>query len=357
MRTGILGFPLSGKTTLFNVLARAHAPTGAFASGAGGINVGTVQVPDHRLETLRDLFAPKKYTPARIEYVDLAGAAPAGKDAAGALLPQQITTSDLILVVVRAFEDDAVPHPAGSVDPRRDLTRFQDELLLKDMTVLEGRLERVRKAKQVGAKGSGAEELELLERCLAALESGTPLRESDLKPEEERLLRGYQLLSAKPLLAVFNVGEDRVAGAGLAGGLEPRPRTAAVEICGKAEMEIAELPDPEAREFMDLLGIEESGLARVIRTSYQLLGLCSFFTVGPDEVRAWTIERGTRAVNAAGKIHSDLERGFIRSEVVAAQDLLDAGGLSEAKARNLLKVEGKDYVVQDGDVLNIRFSV
>jgi GTP-binding protein YchF len=356
LRTGILGYPQSGKTTLFNVLARAHAPTGAYASAAGGINVGTVEVPDPRLEALRDMFHPKKYTPARIEFVDLAGNAVSGRERGGALLPQQITSSDLILVVVRAFEDPAVPHPRGSVDPMRDLTGFLDELALTDMAVLEGRLERVRKAKKVGAKHD-AEEIPVLERCLASLEDGVPLRELELSAEHDRLLRGYQLLTAKPLLAVFNVGDDRARGAGLAGRVEKRPGTAALEICGKAEMEIAELGEAEAREFMELLGIAESGLDQVIRRSYELLGLQPFFTVGEDEVRAWTIARGTRAQQAAGKIHSDLERGFIRAEVVAAQDLLEAGGLAEAKARNLLKVEGKDYVVRDGDVLNIRFSV
>ncbi len=356
MRTGILGYPQSGKTTLFNVLARAHAPTGAYASAAGGINVGTVEVPDARLEALRDMFKPKKYTPARIEFVDLAGAPGSGRDKDGALLPQQITSSDLILLVVRAFEDPAVPHPRDSVDPLRDLTGFLDELALKDMAVLEGRLERVRKAKQVGAK-QDADELPVLERCLAALEEGTPLRELELDAEAVRRLRGYQLLTAKPLLVVFNVGDDRAGGAALAERVEARPGTAALEICGKAEMEIAELGPAEAREFMELLGIAESGLDQVIRKSYELLGLCSFFTVGEDEVRAWNITRGTRAQAAAGKIHSDLERGFIRAEVVAAQDLLDTGGMAAAKARNLLSVEGKEYEVRDGDVLNIRFSV
>jgi len=356
LRTGILGYPQSGKTTLFNVLARAHAPTGAYASAAGGINVGTVEVPDARLEALRDMFHPKKYTPARIEFVDLAGAPASGREKERALLPQQITGSDLILIVVRAFEDPAVPHPAGSVDPMRDLSGFLDELALTDMAVLEGRLERVRKAKKVGAKHD-ADELPVLERCLAALEEGTPLRELELTAGEDRLLRGYQLLTAKPVLIVFNVGDDRARGAGLAERIEARPGTAALEICGRAEMEIAELGDAEAAEFMELLGIAESGLSQVIRESYRLLGLCSFFTVGEDEVRAWTITRGTRAQGAAGKIHSDLERGFIRAEVVAAQELLAAGGLSEAKAKNLLRVEGKEYVVEDGDVLNIRFSV
>lgn len=359
MRTGILGFPQSGKTTLFNLLARAHAPTGAYASAKGGVHVGTVQVPDSRLEALRDLFHPRKYTPARIEYVDLAGAPAAEKgkrDAAASLLPQQITASDLILVVVRAFADEAVPHPRGSVDPLRDLRDFLDELALKDMAVLEGRRERLRKAKQVGAK-MDADELTLVERCLDSLQDGVPLRELALSADEDKALRGFQLVTAKPLLVVFNVGEDQVGGGGPAESVEARPHTAAVDICAKAEMEIAELPPEEAREFMELLGITEPGPARVIRTTYELLDLRSFFTVGEDEVRAWNIRRGTRAAQAAGKIHSDLERGFIRAEVIAAKDLLEAGGLAAAKAAHRVRVEGKDYEVQDGDVLNIRFSV
>jgi len=353
VRIGIVGYAQSGKTTLFNVLSRAHAPTGV-ASGAGGVHIGTVQVPDPRLEALRDLFEPKKFTPAQIEYVDLAGAGAARE--ASALLPQQITTADLLLLVVRAFENPAVPHPDGSVDARRDLRRFLDELLLKDLAVLEGRLTRLRKSAQVGQK-EAKEELPLLERCNEALEESTPLRQLDFTEEEEKTLRGYGLLSAKPLLVVFNVDEAGVKGADLAGSTEPAPHTEALEICGKAEMEIAELPEAEAREFMDLLGITESGLARVIRTSYRLAGVESFFTVGKDEVRAWTVPIGTRAVRAAGKIHSDLERGFIRAEVVEAGALLEAGGLPQAKAKNLVRVEGKDYIVQDGDVLNIRFSV
>jgi GTP-binding protein YchF len=355
LRTGILGHPQSGKTTLFNILAKAHAPTGAFASASGGVNIGAVQVPDARLESLRDLFHPKKYTPALIEYVDLAGPA-GGKEKADALLPQQITISDLILVVVRAFENASVPHPRGTVDPMRDLGDFLDELVLKDMAVLDARLQKLRKGKQVGAK-QDAEELPLLERCYASLEAGTPMREMKLGVEEERALRGFQLVTAKPLLVVFNVGEDQAGGAGLAETFAARPHAAAVEICGRAEMEIADLAETEAAEFMELLGIRESGLDRVIRTTYSLLGLQSFFTVGEDEVRAWTITSGTRAAQAAGKIHSDLERGFIRAEVVGWKELLDAKGLAEAKAASLLRLEGKDYVVGDGDVLNIRFSV
>jgi len=354
MRIGILGYPQCGKTTLFNVLSRAHAPTGAAAS-RGGVQIGTVEVPDPRLEALRDLFEPRKYTPARIEYVDLAGPT-GGSDKDGPLLPQQITTSDLILLVVRAFDDPAVAHPKGSVDPLRDLSDFSDELVLRDLAVLEGRLERVRKAKMGGVKEAAAE-LPLLERCVEALEAGNPLRGITLSPEEEKALRGYQPLTAKPLLVLFNVGDDQASGAGLVEGLPAASHTGFLEISGKAEMEIADLEGDDQREFMELLGITESGLDRVIRKSYDLLGACSFFTVGKDEVRAWTIHRDTRAVEAAGAIHSDLQRGFIRAEVISGEDLIRSGGLAAAKAANLLRVEGKDYPVRDGDVLNIRFSV
>ena len=353
MKIGIMGFPQSGKTTLFNVLTLSHAPTGAFAASSGGVNIGTVQVPDERLERLRDLFQPKKYTPARIEYADLAGQEAQKKNA---LLPQPILSSDLLLVVGRAFEDPAVHHPQGSVDAKRDVGHFLDELLLRDMGILEGRLERVKKAKQVGVK-EAVEEAPILERCLAALEEGRPLRALEFSESEDKLLRGYQLLTLKPLLVVINVGEEQVQGAGIAETLDLGPGAGAVEICGKAEMEIADLEGDEQREFMELLGIAESGLNRVIRKSYDLLGLVSFFTVGQDEVRAWNVRRETPAVRAAGAIHSDLERGFIRAEVVGAKELLQAGGLAEAKQKNLMRVEGKDYLVQDGDVLNIRFSV
>ena len=354
MQIGILGFPKSGKTTLFNVLARSHAPTGGFSSAAGGIHVGTVQVPDPRLESLRDMFEPKKYTPARIEYVDLADP-PAGRDAS-ALLPPQITSADLLLVVVRAFADPAVHHPRENVDPKRDISEFLDELVLKDLAVLEGRRDRVKKAAQVG-QAEAKEEIPLLARCVSVLEAGIPLRRETFTPEEHKRLRGYQLLTAKPLLAIFNVGEDQVQGAGLAASFPTEPGVLSLEICGKAEMEIAELGSDETREFMDLLGISEPGVDRVIQASYELLGLCSFFTVGKDEVRAWNIIQGTPALRAAGKIHSDLERGFIRAEVISSDKLLEAGGLTQAKTGKLFRVEGKEYVVKDGDVLNIRFSV
>jgi GTP-binding protein YchF len=362
MRIGIMGFSQSGKTTLFNVLARAHAPTGQFASAAGGVNVGTVSVPDPRLERLRDLFQPKKYTPARVEYVDFAGAPGAAKEGAEALYPAQLRAAELIVCCLRAFRDEAVPHPFDSIDPLRDRKRFDEELLFRDLTVLDNRIQKLEKGARVGAgKGEDPFEKPLLLRCREALENDTPLRELDLSPDDQRRLKGFQLLSEKPILYVVNIGETD-----LPEGPEnvrdwlrepSRPHSAVVAVAAKTEMELASLEGAERDEFMSLLGIRESSLDRLIRISYELLGLCSFFTVGPDEVRAWTIPAGSRAVEAAGEIHSDLARGFIRAEVSRWDDLLAAGGYGPLRDKGKLRLEGKEYRVEDGDVLNIRFSV
>jgi GTP-binding protein YchF len=361
MRIAIMGFPGSGKTTLFNVLARAHAPTGGFASGSGGVNVGTVSVPDGRLEKLRDMFQPKKYTPARVEYVDFTGALPSAKGSSEALYPPQLRSAELIVSCIRAFDDEAVPHPFDTVDAARDFKRFGEELLLRDLEVIENRIVRLEKSARVGAQKDDALELEVLRRCREALERETPLRELEFSPDEEKRLRGFQLLTAKPLLTVVNVNETDLPGGGpvfesLIRTPAP-PHTAVVAVAAKTEMELAALEGEDRQEFMALLGIEESSLDRLIRISYELLGLCSFFTVGPDEVRAWNIEREAKAVDAAGAIHSDLARGFIRAEVVRWDELLEAGNYNALREKGRLRLEGKDYRVQDGDILNIRFSV
>lgn len=359
MRIAIMGFPQSGKTTLFNVLAHARAQTG-FASASGGVNVGTVSVPDPRLEKLRDLFKPKKYTPARVEYVDFAGILPSAQ-ASESLYPPQLRAAELIVCAVRGFGDENVPHPFDTVDPIRDIRRFSDELLLRDLQVIENRLGRLEKSARVGAAKEDALEMEVLKRCREAIENETPLREIEFSPEEEKRLRGFQLLSAKPLLTVINIDESDLPGGGAAfetlSGTPLPPRTALVPVAAKTEMELSSLEGEERSEFMTLLGIEESSLDRLIRISYELLGLCSFFTVGPDEVRAWTIEKGARAVDAAGEIHSDLARGFIRAEVVRWDELLEAGAYNVLRDKGRLRLEGKEYRVVDGDVLNIRFSV
>lgn len=362
MRIAIMGFPQSGKTTVFNVLARAHAQTGGFAGASGGVNVGMVNVPDERLEKLRDLFKPKKYTPARVEYVDFAGALPSGKEASSeALYPPQLRAAELLVCVIRAFHDEAVPHPFDTIDPARDVRRFHEELLLRDLQVIENRVARLEKNMRVGASKDDAAELDVLKRCQAALEAEKPLREVEMSADDLKRLRGFQLLSAKPLLTVLNIGEtDLPAGPAACRALleaPAAPHTAMVMLPGRTEMELAALEGAERAEFMELLGIAESSLDRLIRVSYDLLGLCSFFTVGTDEVRAWTIAVGTRAVDAAGEIHSDLARGFIRAEVSRWEELLEAGAFAPLREKGRLRLEGKEYVVLDGDILNIRFSV
>jgi GTP-binding protein YchF len=361
MRIAIMGFPRSGKTTLFNVLARAHAPTGGFASGSGGVNVGTVSVPDARLEKLRDLFSPKKYTPARVEYVDFTGAMPKASETSEALYPAQLRAAELIVCCIRGFRDQSVSHPFDTVDPIRDIRRFNEELLLRDLQVVENRLMRLEKSARVGAAKEDALEAEVLKRCRGALESEKPLREIAFTADEEKRLRGFQLLTAKPLLTVLNIDESDLPGGGTSFATlskePPSPHTALVPVAARTEMELSSLEGEERREFMALLGIEESSLDRLIRMSYDLLGLCSFFTVGPDEVRAWNIVNGTRAVDAAGEIHSDLARGFIRAEVVRWDELLEAGSYNVLREKGKLRLEGKDYRVLDGDILNIRFSV
>lgn len=361
MRIAIMGFQQSGKTTLFNVLARAHAPTGQFASAAGGVNVGTVSVPDPRLERLRELFQPKKYTPARVEYVDFAGAPGGAKEGAEALYPPQLRAAELIVCCLRSFRDEAVAHPFDTIDPLRDRKRFDEELLFRDLTVLDNRIQKLEKGARVGAGKEDPFEKPLLLRCREALENDTPIRELDLPEEDQRRLKGFQLLSEKPVLYVVNIGESD-----LPEGPEtvrewlsaaPRAHSAVVAVAARTEMELAALEGAEREEFMSLLDIKESSLDRLIRISYELLGLCSFFTVGPDEVRAWTIPAKSRAVDAAGEIHSDLARGFIRAEVTRWDDLLSAGGYAPLRDKGKLRLEGKEYRVEDGDVLNIRFSV
>lgn len=363
MRIAIMGFPQSGKTTLFNVLARAHAPTGQFASSSGGLNIGTVSVPDERLEKLRDLFSPKKYTPARVEYVDLAGPPPGkGEANAEALYPPQLRAAELIVCCLRGFRDESVVHPNGSIDLERDRRNFDDEIIFRDMTVLDTRIQRLEKSGRLGAASKeDPKELPLLKRCREALEAETPLREIEFDADDEKRLKGFQLLTAKPILYVANIDEsdlpDKSEAFRRMADQPQRPRSAMVAVAAKTEMDLAALEGPERKEFMEMLGITESSLDRLIRISYDLLGLCSFFTVGPDEVRAWTIPANSRAVDAAGEIHSDLARGFIRAEVVRWDELLAAGGTAPLRDAGKLRLEGKEYRVADGDILNIRFSV
>jgi ribosome-binding ATPase len=356
MQLGILGFPKVGKTTLFNTLTASRQATDKFAASRQ-THLGVAPVPDPRLEALRELFAPRKYTPATVEYVDIPGVRKG--EAAESLDLARLRTVDALVHVVRAFEDPELPHPAGGVDPRRDLASLELELILADLEVVERRLERLAQATKRGLKPEEERERELLGgTLLPALEEERPLREIELPAEAEKRLRGFQLLSAKPMLVVLNVGEEglgRLAPEAL--GFSPRPRTQAVVVSAPIEEEISRLSPAEQEELLADLGLAEPSLHRVLRASQQLLGRISFFTVGEDEVRAWTVPAGTRAREAAGAIHSDLERGFIRAEVVGWEDLVRLGSLARCRSEGRLRLEGKDYLVQDGEVVHVRFAL
>jgi ribosome-binding ATPase len=356
MQLGILGFPKVGKTTLFNILTASQQSTDKFAASRQ-TNVGIAQVPDPRLVKLRDLFSHKKYTPATVEYVDIPGIRKG--EGAESLDLGKLRTVDALVHVVRAFDDPELPHAAGSVDPARDLLELELELILADHELVERRLERLAQSAKRGLKPEEEREKALLaDVVMPALEGERPLRDVELSPDDERRLRGFQMLSAKPMLVVLNVGEGELAGAdpGKAGWTR-RARTEAVVVSAPIEQEIAGLAADEQREFLAELGLAEPSVDRVIRASYELLGLLSFFTVGEDEVRAWTLRRGTHAREAAGTIHSDIERGFIRAEVVDWAELVKLGSLAACRNVGSLRLEGKEYEVKDGEVIHFRFAI
>jgi GTP-binding protein YchF len=361
MRLGIIGLPQSGKTTIFNALTRGDRPVGpAHMTGGGRFEVQTavVPVPDERVDVLSRMFKPRKTIYAQVTYADIAGVEASGEKGgfSGPLL-NQLTTMDGLLHVVRAFDNPTVPHPQGAVDARRDLAAVDGELLLNDLLAVERKLERLAEEAHKGIvkdKGLHAQELALFNQIKEALDAGRPLRDLELAPADEKLLSSYQLLTRKPLLVVFNTGDEQPDPASLPSGTHTR--SGAVLLQGKLEMEIAQLPPDEAAIFLQEYGIAEPSLNRMIKLSYDLLGLESFFTVGEDEVRAWTVRRGAVAPEAAGEIHTDLQKGFIRAEVASYDDLTRAGGYPELKAQGKLRLEGKEYVVKDGDILNIRFS-
>lgn len=354
MRLGIIGLPQSGKTTLFNALTRGTQPTGA--AGKLEVHTAVVDVPDPRVDVLSRMFNPKKTIYARVTYADIAGLdGTAGKSGISGALLNQLTQMDGFIHVVRCFEDDAVPHPQGSVDPARDLAIMDAEFILNDLIAVERKLERLAEERKKGGGRDRAvieREMELFERLGQALNAEIPLRDMDISPEEEKILSGFGFLSRKPVLVVLNLAEGQAAPE----IPYPHRNSQVVALQGKLEMEIAQLPPEDAKLFLAEYGIEEPSLNRMIRLSYDLLGLQSFFTVGPDEVRAWTVKRGATAPEAAGEIHSDLQRGFIRAEVVSYDDLVSLGGMAEARARGKLRLEGKEYIVQEGEIVHIRHS-
>ena len=359
LRAGLIGFPSAGKTALFQLLTSVHdAPA---RGGKSDANVGVARVPDERLDRLTALFNPRKRVPATVEFADIAGVG--GKSGAQALLDvAPFRNADALLHVIRMFRDPTIPHPAGSIDPARDVRAMEDELILADLGVVERRLERLERDIKKSNTPELRKEQEILVRCREALENGRPLRALELGAEDGKRLRGFQFLSAKPLLLVLNLDEADLAQADHAvklAGVDDFMKgaaTRAVPICAKIELEIAQLEESDRDAFMADLGLKESGLDRVIRASYDLLGYISFFTVGEDECRAWSIPRDTPAVLAAGEIHSDISRGFIRAEVVRFEHLLARGSLGANREHGELRLEGKDYVVLDGDVINFRHA-
>ncbi|HMB54935.1 MAG TPA: redox-regulated ATPase YchF [Thermoanaerobaculia bacterium] len=358
MEMGILGLPKAGKTTLFNILTGGEQATDKFTR-SGDVHVGAARVADPRLEKLRDMYSPKKYTPATVTYVDVPGIERGQGGEGEGLDLNRLKDAAALMHVVRAFDDPELPHPDGSVDPGRDVANVDLELVLDDHSLVERRIERLEKSKKRGLSADEQRELKLLaETILPALEDETPLRELTLDPDDERRLRGFQLLTAKPMLVVVNVGEDEVASADPeALGVVPAPKRDSVVVSAPIEQEISRLDPEEASEFLADLGLEEPSAARITRASFELLGLIAFFTVGEDEVRAWTVRRGIDARRAGGAIHSDIERGFIRAEVVPWDDLLRLGSLAACREQAVLRLEGKEYVVKDGDVVHFRFNV
>src|SRR5688500_796692 len=360
LRAGLIGFPSAGKTALFQLLTSVRdAPA---RGGRADANVGVSRVPDERLDQLTALFNPRKRVPATVEFADIAGVAGAKAGAQALLDVAPFRNADALLHVVRMFHDPSVAHPAGSVDPARDVRAMEDEVILADLGVVERRLERLERDIKKSSTPELRKEQEILLHCREALEGGRPLRALELGLEDSKRLRGFQFLSAKPLLIVLNLDEADLAHAQDAvkmAGIEEfltGAATRAVPICAKIELEIAQLEEADRTAFMADLGLHESGLDRVIRASYDLLGYISFFTVGEDECRAWSIPRETPAVLAAGEIHSDISRGFIRAEVVRYEHLLARKTLAACRDHGELRLEGKEYIVLDGDVINFRHA-
>jgi hypothetical protein len=359
LHAALIGFPGAGKSTLFHLMTSTReAPR-----GKGETQIGISKVPDARLDRLTAIFTRRKKVPATIEFTDIVAA---GSTGAAALVDVAgYKNADALVHVVRAFRDETVPHPAGSVDPARDAQAMEDELILADLGVVERRVERLDKEARKSKSAEADKERDLLVRCGTALETGQPLRALGLEAEDRKRLRGFQLLSAKPLLVVINLDEadigraSSVGEAAAASGLTAflsRARTRAVPVCAKMELEIASLDPADAAAFLADLGLRQSGLDRVIRASYALLGYISFFTVGEDECRAWSIPEHTTAHEAAGEIHTDIARGFIRAEVVPYDTFIARGSLHACREAGELRLEGKEYLVRDGDLINFRHA-
>jgi GTP-binding protein YchF len=360
MKTGIIGLPQVGKTSLFRILTKVDLSDQAY-SNPREAHIGVAKVPDERLDQLAALYNPKKLTHASVEYVDVGAI---GQDALKeTAYIGHLRQVDALIHVLRAFESDEIPH-IGPIDPLRDIKNVEFDLMVSDLGQIEKRLERLEKDLKKMKTPELEKENELLIQAKAQIEAEKPLREMEMTPEDKKRIRGFMFLSEKPILYILNIGESTELGKDLEAavakynltGVAARPNAGASAICGKVEAELAEMSDEDAAEFLGSYGLTDSGLSRLIRKSYHLLGLISFFTAGEDECRAWTIPVNMRAQNAAGAIHSDLEKHFIRAETIRWDQLLEAGSEANARAKGTLRLEGKDYIVQDGDVMHIRHS-
>jgi GTP-binding protein YchF len=360
MKTGIIGLPQVGKTSLFRILTKVNLSDQAY-SNPREAHIGVAKVPDERLDQLAALYNPKKLTHASVEYVEVGAI---GQDALKeTAYIGHLRQVDALIHVLRAFESDEIPH-IGPIDPLRDIKNVEFDLMVSDLGQIEKRLERLEKDLKKMKTPELEKENELLIQAKAQIEAEKPLREMEMTPEDKKRIRGFMFLSEKPILYILNIGESTELGKDLEAavakynltGVAARPNAGASAICGKVEAELAEMSDEDAAEFLGSYGLTDSGLSRLIRKSYHLLGLISFFTAGEDECRAWTIPVNMRAQNAAGAIHSDLEKHFIRAETIRWDQLLEAGSEANARAKGTLRLEGKDYIVQDGDVMHIRHS-
>lgn len=353
MKLGIIGLPQSGKTTVFNALTRGNRPV-IMSGGRFEVHTAMVDVPDPRVEALSQLFHPKKTTYAKVVYADIAGLdGVAGGSISGALLTQ-LSQMDGFIHVVRCFDDPSVPHLHGGVDPQQDIDAMEGEFLINDLILVERKLERLAEETRRSNRDKMEiiREINVFQRLHETLSANTPLRNLALSPEEKALISGFSFLSIKDLLIVLNLGEGQAAPE-----VKYPCQVCVVSLQGRLEMEIAQLPYEDAQLFMQEYDIAEPSLNRMIRNSYALMRLQSFFTVGEDEVRAWTVHQGTVAPEAAGVIHSDLQKGFIRAEVIPYQELVSLGGLAEARSKGKLRLEGKNYILQDGDIMHVRFNV
>ncbi|MDD3705248.1 MAG: redox-regulated ATPase YchF [Clostridiaceae bacterium] len=362
MKIGLVGLPLVGKTTFFNLLTNAHAEISSFASGKVTSNIGSAKIPDIRIDFLSKLYKPKKTTYAMIDFTDVPGLVSGASTGAGVgnQFLEDIRKVDALVHIVRAFENSEVLHIDGSIDPMRDIETVSLELLFADLGIIDNRIVRIKSGKKITKENLA--ELEVLEKCKEGLENGLLIHQINLNEEEKELLKTFSFLSEKPMILAINIDEES-----LKSNSYPQReyiqkfaverKLPVIEVCAKAEMEINELEEEDRLMFMEELNIKNSGIDVLASTTYDYQGLISFLTAGEDEVKAWTIRKGTDARKAAGKIHSDIERGFIRAEVVKFKDIEALGSLAKAKEKGLYRLEGKEYIVQDGDIINFRFNV